>query len=64
MIAGGWFGWRWIVPVAAFVALPVTWSSGLSILVAILPIVLGSMWWRTIGRARERPASTPAPAEA
>lgn len=64
VVAGGWFGWRWIVPIAAFVALPVTWSSGLSILVAILPIVLGSMWWRGFGRDREPRVSTSTPAEA
>ena len=64
VVAGGWFGWRWIVPIAAFVALPVTWSSGLSILVAIFPIVLGTMWWRSFGRPRERAVGTPSPAEA
>lgn len=37
-IACGRFGWRWGVPVAATVALPVTWSSGLTILVALVPL--------------------------
>jgi Glycosyltransferase family 87 len=64
VVAGGWLGWRWVVPVAVFVALPVTWSSGLSILVAILPIVLGSHWWRTIGRGRHVPVPTPSRAGA
>jgi hypothetical protein len=30
--------WRWGVPVAAAIALPVTWSSGLAILVALIPL--------------------------
>lgn len=33
-VVGGWRGWRWTVPVAATLALPVPWSSGLSVLVA------------------------------
>jgi Glycosyltransferase family 87 len=37
-LAGGRLGWRWTVPVAATVALPVTWSSGLAILVALIPL--------------------------
>jgi Glycosyltransferase family 87 len=38
-IAGGWRGWRWTVPVAATLALPVPWSSGLTVLVAIIALV-------------------------
>jgi hypothetical protein len=38
VLIGGRLGWRWTVPVAAFVALPVTWSSGLAILVALIPL--------------------------
>jgi hypothetical protein len=37
-VAGGWRGWRWSVPVAATLALPVPWSSGLTILVAIIAL--------------------------
>ena len=37
-IAGGWRGWRWTVPVAATVALPVPWSSGLTVLVGIIAL--------------------------
>ena len=33
-VVGGWLGWLWAVPVAATIALPVPWSSGLTILVA------------------------------
>ena len=33
---GGWLGWRWTMPVAATIALPVPWSSGLSVLVAVI----------------------------
>jgi Glycosyltransferase family 87 len=38
VVLGGWRGWRWTVPVAVTLALPVTWSSGLTVLIAILPI--------------------------
>jgi hypothetical protein len=37
-VAGGWRGWRWTVPVAATLALPVPWSSGLTVLVAIIAL--------------------------
>lgn len=38
-LVGGWRGWRWSVPVAATLALPVPWSSGLSVLVAVIALV-------------------------
>jgi hypothetical protein len=38
VVVGGRLGWRWTVPVAAVIALPVTWSSGLAILVALIPL--------------------------
>jgi hypothetical protein len=38
VLIGGRLGWRWTVPVAAFAALPVTWSSGLAILMALIPL--------------------------
>ena len=41
VLAGGRLGWRWTVPVAAAVALPVTWSSGMSVLVALIPLYAG-----------------------
>jgi hypothetical protein len=37
-LAGGILGWRWMVPVAATLALPVPWSSGLSVLVAVIAL--------------------------
>jgi Glycosyltransferase family 87 len=37
-VVGGWRGWRWTVPVAATLALPVPWSSGLSVLVALIAL--------------------------
>ncbi|MFN2419275.1 MAG: glycosyltransferase family 87 protein [Candidatus Limnocylindria bacterium] len=46
-LAGGMLGWRWLVPVAATIALPIPWSSGLSVLVAIVAL------WRH-GRLVER----------
>ena len=52
-IAGGWLGWRWTVPVAALIALPVPWSSGLSMLVAVIAL------WRhgLLTERRRQPAS-------
>ena len=35
-LIGGWRGWRWAAPVAATLALPVPWSSGLTILVTAI----------------------------
>ena len=52
-VAGGWMGWRWTVPVAALIALPVPWSSGLSLLVAV--IALWRRGWLTDPRGQ--PAS-------
>ncbi len=45
VLVGGRLGWRWTVPVAAFVALPVTWSSGLAILVALIPLYRTQVAW-------------------
>jgi hypothetical protein len=52
----GAIGWTWLVPVAATVALPVTWSSGLSILVASIP--LGRRWLKQRSEDR-RTVGTP-----
>ena len=41
VLVTGRLGWRWGVPVAATLALPVTWSSGLSVLVALIPLYRG-----------------------
>lgn len=40
-IVGGLGGWRWVAPVAATIALPVTWSSGLSLLVGVIGLFRG-----------------------
>ncbi|MEJ7803197.1 MAG: hypothetical protein WKH68_07475, partial [Candidatus Limnocylindria bacterium] len=37
-LVGGIRGWRWVMPVAAMIALPVPWSSGLSLLVAVVAL--------------------------
>jgi hypothetical protein len=37
-LVGGVLGWRWLVPFAATLALPVPWSSGLSVLVAVIAL--------------------------
>ncbi len=42
-LVGGWLGLRWVVPVAATIALPVPWSSGLALLVG--SIALSRSWW-------------------
>lgn len=49
-LGGGIRGWRWTVPVAMTLALPVPWLSGLSILVAVLAL------WR---RRRDRDQLVP-----
>lgn len=53
----GHLGWRWMVPVAAAIALPVPWSSGMSLLVASLALTrrqwegwLGRHWAALRGR--------------
>jgi hypothetical protein len=43
-VAAGIGGWRWLVPLAVVLALPVPWSSGLAVLVACIP--LGREAWR------------------
>lgn len=42
-ILAGMKGWRWLVPIAATVALPVPWSSGLALLVG--SVALSRWWW-------------------
>jgi hypothetical protein len=55
-VAAGMAGWRWLVPVAVTLALPVPWSSGLSVLVASLALTRDewSTWpgliWDRFGR--------------
>lgn len=54
-VGGGIVGHRWLAPVAATIALPVPWSSGLSLLVASLALAR-TQWERwlqdTFGRLR------------
>jgi hypothetical protein len=38
-VVGGALGWMWVAVVAATIALPVTWSSGLSMLVGVIPFL-------------------------
>ena len=55
-VMGGTFGLRWLAPVAATIALPVPWSSGMSLLVASLALTrdtwqsLPARIWRRLGR--------------
>jgi len=56
-LVAGWRGIRWLVPVAAVIALPVPWSSGLSLLVASLALTRDTWegWFRSAW-SRVRPA--------
>jgi hypothetical protein len=51
-VVAGLGGWRWLVPVAVTLALPVPWSSGLSVLVACIP--LGRDAWRERRESSDR----------
>ena len=42
-VVAGLGGWRWLVPIAVVLALPVPWSSGLSVLVACIPLGLAAL---------------------
>jgi len=48
-LVGGVLGRRWLVPVAAAIALPVPWSSGMSLLVASLALTR-EQWEAWLGR--------------
>lgn len=50
-LVGGVLGWRWIIPVAATIALPVPWSSGLSVLVALIALARRGMLTEELRRA-------------
>lgn len=58
VLAGGRLGWKWTVPVAATLALPVTWSSGLSILVALVPLYRDRLPWLLGGARQPAPAAS------
>jgi hypothetical protein len=58
VLAGGRLGWKWTVPVAATLALPVTWSSGLSILVALVPLYRDRLPWLRGGVRQPAPAAS------
>jgi hypothetical protein len=53
VVVGAWRGWRWTVPVAATLALPVFYYTSLSMLVGVLPFLREAMgkelrrrgWW-------------------
>ena len=38
-LVGGWFGWRWMVPIASTLAMPALWPVNLTLLVAIFPLL-------------------------
>jgi hypothetical protein len=47
-LGAGWIGARWLVPVASTLALPVPWSSGLSLLLG--SFALSRPWWGPLVR--------------
>jgi hypothetical protein len=51
---------RWAVPLGAFIALPVTWYTGLSLLVGVLPFVWQRPWWAQIRTGYDRDGGTTA----
>lgn len=53
-VVAGLGGWRWLVPVAVVLSLPVPWSSGLAVLVACIPLGLAALR----GRASTSPTGT------
>ena len=55
-ITAGSRGWRWLVPVAAVIALPVPWSSGLAVLIALIPLTVTAWpaWARSVARPLSR----------
>jgi len=61
VLIGGRLGWRWTVPVAATLALPVVWSSGLSVLVALVPMYRQRVaeWLAQLGQERRYSTSLP-----
>lgn len=59
VVLGAWRGWRWLVPIAAFLALPTVWTFGASMLVACIPLVARA---RRPEMDREAVVATPPPA--
>jgi hypothetical protein len=51
---------RWAVPLGAFLALPVTWYTGLSLLAGMLPLVSHRPWWAQITGRNDRDGGTTA----
>jgi hypothetical protein len=61
-LAGGALGWRFLMPVAATLALPVPWSSGLSVLVAVIALWRRHELLAPHEAPAERPTTEPATA--
>lgn len=38
-LVGGWYGWRWLVPIASTLAMPTLWPVNLTLLVAVIPLL-------------------------
>jgi hypothetical protein len=50
-VVGGLAGWRWTVPVAATIGLPVLWENSITLLLAAVPL----LDWSPVQRLREWP---------
>ncbi|HEX6655183.1 MAG TPA: glycosyltransferase family 87 protein [Candidatus Limnocylindria bacterium] len=51
VIVGAWRGWKWMIPVASMLALPVLWENSVTVLFAI-PSLIG---WGPLGRLGNPP---------
>lgn len=61
LVWGGLTDRRWTVPIAVMLAIPVLWSAGLSILVALVPLLrpVFAAWLRPAAAARTMFAAAP-----
>ena len=65
VVFGAWRGWRWTVPVAATLALPVFYYTSLSMFIGVLPFVREALgkelrrrgWWQERGAPTAQPRS-------
>lgn len=58
---GAWTDRRWTVPLAAFLALPILWILGFSLLVGMIPLLRGSEPPEPFVRVRRRPVLSSRP---
>lgn len=63
-VVGARFNARWVVPIAAFIALPYIWDTSLIMLVAVVPLLRNDGWTRPGERPRFLEARRPSPSPA